>query len=108
MKVKTKDIINSTQSLNEILSLGNLPIKYAFTFSVNTKQINEKIETYNKLKNDLIMKLGEKIKDTKDSYTVKQENIEQYNSEINSLLENEIEVTIDKINKEEFKEFSKL
>ena len=100
MKISNEKILNSIPVLNKISNM-DLPIKTCFTISKNINKINEIVKVYNTYRDKLIDKHCEK-KDGEpviegNSIKLKQEEVEDFNSELKELLDIENELDITKI-----------
>ncbi len=95
IKLTLKQIVPMIESLNSVSSLP-LPAKEAYRFALATKSIQEKIQAYEQTRQSLITRYGEKTKDDKgeDVIRVKNENMNDFVKEIDSLLSETIEINM--------------
>lgn len=97
VKLSNRRIVNDLEGLKPLMQ-KQLPVKVSFTIARNLVKIEEVLKVYNAEKEKIINKFAEKQEDGKvkienDSFVILPENVEQWNTEYNELLdiENEIE-----------------
>lgn len=97
MKIKNKKLLNSIDVLSKLTNM-ELPIKLSYAFSKNITNIDRELVAYNKERQKLIKKYGEKDKEgnlkTKEDGTINILNIDNFNKELKEILEIETEVDI--------------
>ena len=93
MKLFVKDVISEpfTQALNELLECPNFPSLVSYELSKAVKELQEIQENFNKAKNDLFTKLGEKSEDGKTA-SIPKDKIEEFQKALEPLLNKEEEV----------------
>lgn len=102
IKVKISDLLNGTDALKK-LSETELKAKLAWQVGRLLKAADAEIQSFNEARLNLIKKYGEKdesgelITDEKDNCKIDQENINDFTSELNELVESEIEINANKI-----------
>jgi hypothetical protein len=106
MKVKLSEIINAQQSL-QVLSSTQFPPdtgKLAYAIARNIRKLDIEIKSFEDVRNKLFESYGEAVEEpdektgeVKKLKRIKKENIEQFQKEVNEILEKEIEVDIWKI-----------
>ena len=89
--IKIKDIVNSQTSLQKLLGVS-LPVKVSYKLSKLVAKLQPELDIFNKEKDKLIEKYGEK--DDKGNWTIKQdsENMPKFVEEINELTEMEVNI----------------
>jgi len=100
MKVKLIDIVSARESINRLIK-SNLPAKKSYLISKMFKPVIEEINTFEKKRNDLVLKYGEQMGEDKAQYAVKQENMKQYTDEVKDLLDIDLEYDVEPINLED-------
>ncbi len=99
MKLTNKTIENSINSLAR-LSLMELPVKVSYAIAKNINKINKEIKVFNSERQKLIQKYSIKDKDGKpkvnedDTISIKEDLLEEWNRELNELLEIENDIDI--------------
>ncbi|MGN1029719.1 MAG: hypothetical protein ACI4P7_06460 [Bacilli bacterium] len=97
MKIKNEKLVNSIGVLSKLTNM-ELPIKLSYAFSKNITNIDRELVAYNKERQKLIEKYGEKDKEgnlkTKEDGTINILNIDNFNKELKEILEIETEVDI--------------
>ena len=91
-------IIKNAESALRKLVNADLPIKIAFQISSVIDEIDVHLQKFEEFRIDLVQKYGEK---TDNGVEVK-ENIEEFNKEINDLLNAEVTVTVQSIDIDTF------
>lgn len=94
MKATLAQMVNSVDTIKK-LTKAELPIKLAFRFISLTKQIDEKLKVFEEARIELIKKYGTPTDD--GGIRVDRENVPAFNQEYSSLLEEEVELDIQKI-----------
>lgn len=97
MKLSNEKLVNSIGVLSKLTNM-ELPIKLSYAFSKNITNIDRELVAYNKERQKLIKKYGEKDKEgnlkTKEDGTINILNIDNFNKELKEILEIETEVDI--------------
>jgi hypothetical protein len=97
MKLSNEKLVNSIDVLSKLTNM-ELPIKLSYAFSKNITNIDRELVAYNKERQKLIEKYGEKDKEgnlkTKEDGTINILNIDNFNKELKEILEIETEVDI--------------
>ncbi|WP_308779808.1 hypothetical protein [uncultured Clostridium sp.] len=97
MKLSNEKLVNSIGVLSKLTNM-ELPIKLSYAFSKNITNIDRELVAYNKERQKLIKKYGEKDKKgnlkTKEDGTINILNIDNFNKELKEILEIETEVDI--------------
>lgn len=97
MKLSNEKLVNSIDVLSKLTNM-ELPIKLSYAFSKNITNIDRELVAYNKERQKLIEKYGEKDKEgnlkTKKDGTINILNIDNFNKELKEILEIETEVDI--------------
>lgn len=106
MKLSNEKLVNSIGVLNKLTNM-ELPIKLSYAISKNITKIDRELISYNKEREKLIEKYGEKDEEgnlkTKEDDTINILDIDNFNNDLKEILEIETEVDIhvidlDKIN----------
>lgn len=105
MKLSNEKIVNTINVLGN-LNNAQLPIKVAYAVSKNINKIESELKAYNTEKAKLIDKYSEKdeegkvISNEQGHVTIKNEDIEDWNRDINELLsiENEVDIHMIQLN----------
>lgn len=95
-KIKIKQIIESKGALDKLLNNDKIPIKTAFILSRFAQNIQGDLVLFEEKRNELIKKFG--IEKENNIYEVLPENLKNYYTELNPLLDLEITIEIPKIN----------
>jgi hypothetical protein len=120
MKVKANDVVALKMLMeklafeNEVERKFNFKLKYLLT--KNMLEIDKEFSLLEKLRNELIIKYGEKSEETVDSkdpsapkahtYTVAEDKRQEFIKEINSVLEVELEIELNQFTIEEMNEIA--
>ena len=99
MKIKVSDLYNLSLGLND-LSNKELPIALAFKIQRAQKKVSEELIASDKVRQSVIEKYKEKELDNGD-VQIKKDKLPEFNEEINELMAQEIELSIDKISVED-------
>ena len=106
MKLSNEKLVNSIGVLSKLTNM-ELPIKLSYAFSKNITKIDRELTVYNKERQKLIEKYGEKDEEgklkTKEDGTINILDIDSFNKDLKEILEIETEVDIhlielDKVN----------
>lgn len=106
MIIKNEKLVNSIVVLSKLTQM-ELPIKLSYALSKNITKIDRELAVYNKERQKLIEKYGEKDKEgklkTKEDGTININDIDSFNNDLKEILEIETEVDIhlidlDKVN----------
>lgn len=97
MKIKNEVLVNSIGVLSKLTNM-ELPIKLSYALSKNITKIDRELEVYNKERQKLIEKYGEKDNEgklkTKEDGTINILDIDSFNKDLKEILEIETEVDI--------------
>ena len=97
MKLSNEKLVNSIGVLNKLTNM-ELPIKLSYAFSKNITKIDRELTAYNKEREKLINKYGEKDEEgnlkTKEDGTINILDIDNFNKDLKEILEIETEVDI--------------
>lgn len=97
MIIKNEKLVNSIGVLSKLTNM-ELPIKLSYAFSKNITKIDRELTVYNKERQKLIEKYGEKDKEgnlkTKEDGTINILDIDSFNKDLKEILEIETEVDI--------------
>ena len=102
MKLTNRKMVTILSMVNDIARIS-LPVKVSYAISKNIGKIEKELGDYNTERSKLLDKYAHKNEDgelevTKDqNVTIKPENIEKWNKDINDLLDIEVEVDIHKV-----------
>lgn len=103
MKIKNEVLVNSIEVLSKLTNM-ELPIKLSYAISKNITKIDRELEVYNKERQKLIEKYGEKDKEgklkTKEDGTINILDIDSFNKDLKEILEIETEIDIHTIDLE--------
>lgn len=97
-EVSLRDLSPMIGSLNTFVQMP-LPVKYSFRLSKVMKVLQDELQQFETAKQDLFKKLGEPAESDSDNqqpnmqgtqYKIKPENIDQFQTEMQQLLEEEI------------------
>lgn len=95
IKLTLREIAPMVNSLNAVMSLP-LPARDSYRLGVAAKLIQERISIYEQARQNLVAKYGEKL-EKEGIIRVKTENIDDFNKEIESLLQESVEVNMNPI-----------
>lgn len=97
MKLSNEKLVNSIGVLSKLTNM-ELPIKLSYAFSKNITKIDRELTAYNKERQKLIEKYGEKDKEgklkTKEDSTINILDIDSFNKDLKEILEIKTEVDI--------------
>jgi len=99
VKIKLLDILNSKEVLKKLGDMAFNDGLVCYKIARNIKNINPEIENFEIIRKDLILKYGKKEGDTEP---LSQENVDEYNKQINEILQQELEINILQIAPEKF------
>lgn len=103
MKLSNERLVNSIGVLSKLTNM-ELPIKLSYALSKNITKIDRELEVYNKERQKLIEKYGEKDKEgklkTKEDGTINILDIDSFNKDLKEILEIETEIDIHTIDLE--------
>ena len=90
--MKLRTVIDSKESLEKLMKCS-LPINIAWELKKFVKSVNVELVSYEEIKNDKIIEMGEKYVDETgtEKLKVKDKNIQKFISEMNLLLDKDIE-----------------
>lgn len=97
MKISNEKLANSINVLSKLINM-ELPIKLSYAFSKNITKIDRELEVYNKERQRLIEKYGEK--DEEGKLKVKEDgninilDVDNFNKDIKEILEIETDIDI--------------
>ncbi|GMU99382.1 MAG: hypothetical protein AMXMBFR51_21170 [Ignavibacteriota bacterium] len=98
MKIKLIQILEAKGTLEKIFN-SKLPIKTAFKLSFASEELNRIIDKYENMRIKKILELGEKQAD--GTYKVKPENEIKFQEDMRTLMDEEIDINIEQIEKDE-------
>lgn len=105
MKISNEKLANSINVLSKLINM-ELPIKLSYALSKNITKIDRELEAYNKERQKLIEKYGEKDEEgklkTKEDGTINILDIDNFNKDLKEILEIETEVDIHLIDLDKF------
>lgn len=97
MKLSNEKLVNSIGVLTKLTNM-ELPIKLSYAFSKNITKIDRELVAYNKEREKLIEKYGEKDEEgnlkTKEDGTINILDIDSFNKDLKEILDIETEVDI--------------
>ncbi|WP_195954741.1 hypothetical protein [Clostridium tertium] len=97
MKLSNEKLVNSIGVLSKLTNM-ELPIKLSYAISKNITKINRELVVYNKERQKLIEKYGEKDEEsklkTKEDGTINILDIDSFNKDLKEILDIETEVDI--------------
>ena len=97
MKLSNEKLVNSIGVLNKLTNM-ELPIKLSYAISKNITKIDRELTAYNKEREKLINKYGEKDEEgnlkTKEDGTINILDIDSFNKDLKEILDIETEVDI--------------
>ena len=97
MKLSNEKLVNSIGVLSKLTNM-ELPIKLSYAFSKNIIKIDRELVAYNKEREQLIEKYGEKDEEgnlkTKEDGTINILDIDSFNKDLKEILEIKTEVDI--------------
>ena len=103
MKITIRKILNDTNSL-AVISQKQLPIKVSYAIAKNIKKLESELDIYNKERQKLIDKYcikdeeGNNVIDENNNLKIADEHIDNWNKEINDLMDIEVDIDIHKFN----------
>ena len=113
IKVSIKDLVGSTEALQKLASM-ELKAKTSWQIGRILKSADAEIQSFNEARMNLIRKYGEKdengelITDDKGNCKILEEGVKEFASELNDLIEQEVELNANKVAVEDLdgKEFT--
>lgn len=97
MKLSNEKLVNSIGVLSKLTNM-ELPIKLSYAISKNITKIDRELTTYNKERQKLIEKYGEKDEEgnleTKEDGTINILDIDSFNNDLKEILDIETELDI--------------
>jgi len=96
MKVQLSQIIGSRESMGRLIQ-EKLSAKTALLLARVVREINPEITSFEKINNDLIMNKYGTVQEDGVSFKVTDDNREDYYKEINSALNTEVELSVNKL-----------
>jgi hypothetical protein len=106
MKLSNEKLVNSIEVLSKLINM-NLNIKASYMIARNISIIENEVSIYNSEREKLINKYGKKDEDGKlklnenNTIQLEEDYLEDWNKDIKELLELEVDVNIEEINKED-------
>jgi len=106
MKLSNEKLVNSIEVLSKLINM-NLNIKASYMIARNISIIEKEVSIYNSEREKLINKYGIKDEDGKlklnenNTIQLEQDYLEDWNKDIKELLELEVDVKIEEIDKED-------
>lgn len=106
MKLSNEKLVNSIEVLSKLINM-NLNIRASYMIARNISIIEKEISIYNSEREKLINKYGKKDEDGKlklnenNTIQLEEDCLEDWNKDIKELLELEVDVNIEEINKED-------
>lgn len=94
---------NSVGTLNKIVT-QELPALTSFKFATIVKEVSSKLEVFQKEKQKLFQKYGEAVTDQPDQMKITDENLEVFSEELNSLITQEVELSVTPLDVDDFKD----
>lgn len=91
MKLKLSTIIGSQQALADLTTLS-LPITVSYKISKLINRIQPDLKLYEEKRFELIKRLGAETGEGTNQFSVKPENLEEFQKELTTLLEMDIDV----------------
>lgn len=111
IEINLNELLNSAGTL-KILSTKSLKGKTAYKVARILREAEKELTLFNETRMNLIKKYGETKEDGElvtnenGDCTIKEEHIAAFNNEINDLLNNKIEINVDKIKINELEELN--
>lgn len=100
--MKLKVIIDSVEGLEELASC-KLPMRTAYNIKKLMQSIEKETTIFDTLRKNLINEYGERSKEDPNSFTIPQDKVEKFNSEISELLDQEVSIEFNKISLDDIK-----
>lgn len=97
MKLALREIINIQSSYSKLLEQSYLPIKTRYTLSKDGRKIQSELEEFQKMRDSLIMKYGEKRPDGSTAILPSNPNLSSYEVDMSDLLDIEMDLLTDRI-----------
>lgn len=103
MKITIRKILNDTNSL-AVISQKQLPIKVSYAIAKNIKKLENELKIYNEERQKLIDKYcikdeeGNNVIDENNNLKIADEHLDNWNKEINELMDIEVDIDIHKFN----------
>jgi len=96
--MKLGTLVNSKKALETLLK-GSLPIDIAWELKKLVKVVNPELSSYEEIREQKIIEMGEKFtdKEGKENYKVKDKNLPKFVTEIEELLDKDIDIKVPQI-----------
>ncbi len=96
--MKLGTLVNSKKALETLLK-GSLPINIAWELKKLVKVVNPELSSYDEIREQKIIEMGEKFtdKEGKENYKVKDKNLPKFVTEIEELLDKDIDIKVPQI-----------
>ncbi len=104
MKVKLKVLMSSINALKEIAEIDTLDSAIAFRVARFIHDTQEIYTGFDTAKNKLVNRVGDKLED--GTFSISEKNKEEWNSEIEKLLEEEVDLSIPDLKESDFEKSS--
>lgn len=93
MIIKMNDVVNVWSGLAE-LSTKDFKSKLSFRLALNIRELENKMKSFEETRNSLVKKFGVQDKDVQDRYIIKDESREEFARELESVLEQTVDVNL--------------
>lgn len=109
IEVQVKDIVNSTEIFSA-LSQKKLNMRMAYQLAKIIKEVQKEFELFQETRMKLINEYAERDEggqlkvDENNNFTIPKEKIQDFQKELNELLETQVELQINKINLDELED----
>lgn len=106
MKLSNEKLVNSVEVLSKLINM-NLNIKASYMIARNISIIEKEVSIYNSAREKLINKYGIKDEDGKlklnenNTIQLKQDCLEEWNRDIKELLDLDVDVNIEELDRED-------
>lgn len=102
--MKLETIINSEKSLNLLADRDDIPSVEGFRIGTVLTLCRSHIKNYHEIRNNLMVKYGEKVKEDKEPTKINQfkftpETGEKFNKEVNKMLDENVKLSFNKVDK---------
>ncbi len=105
IKIKLSEVVQSTGPLQELFNM-KLPIYVGYKIAKIKDKADQETKLYNVRRMEIIKEFGELTDKKTDTWTVKKENIEEFNKKIEEL--NDIPVSLLDVDKIKIKELGEI
>ena len=103
MKIKLRTIVDSANGAHKLGKL-KLKAKFAYELSKSIEKIDKELKAFTGVRNKKLKEFGVESKENKGNYTFEGDNHAKFQKELDSLLDKEVAINVEKFSIEELNE----